>query len=58
VLELATNSTVTVNSVDPNLVYGTWALVAVSMVTLVVAAMQNMRTQRLMAEQQTLWESK
>lgn len=50
-LELATNSTVIVNSVDPNLVYVTLALVMVSAAALLVAALQNRRTQTLMAQQ-------
>ncbi len=49
--ELATNSTVTVTSVDPHLVYATYALVIVSVGAVVVAALQNRKTQKLMAEQ-------
>src|SRR6266568_3958989 len=50
-IELATNSTTTVTSVDPNLVYGTWALVLVSVIAISVAAWQNRKTQKLMAKQ-------
>ena len=49
--ELATNSTVTVTSVDPNLVYATYALVIVSVGAVVVAALQNRKTQKIMADQ-------
>jgi len=53
VLELATNSTVTVNvpPADSNLVYVTLLLVAVSAFSLYLSARQNKETQKLMAEQ-------
>jgi hypothetical protein len=49
-LELATNATSTTTPIDPNLV-GTWALVAVALTTVMLTALQNRRTQQLMAQQ-------